>query len=62
MSTVSILACLDRLERALHIDEPEDNHHALERVLAQLDLIAERQRACGDWQEPTEAEKAAFLA
>jgi hypothetical protein len=40
MSVASILARLDRIERALRIDEPEDNH-ALEHILAALDLIAE---------------------
>jgi hypothetical protein len=52
-----ILARLDRLERALHLDEPEDNH-ALERLMAEMDLTAARLRASPDWRDPTPAELA----
>jgi hypothetical protein len=61
MSVAPILARLDRLERALRIDEPEDNH-ALEHILAALDLIAERNKRTPGWAEPTPEQLAASLA
>jgi hypothetical protein len=52
MNTASILARLARLERALHLDEP-DHDRSLEQVLKQLDIMGERMRAQPGWKPPT---------
>jgi hypothetical protein len=56
----TLLSRLEKLE-ARHLPEPADDG-ALERVMAMLDLIEERQRKRGNWQEPTQEELDAFLA
>jgi hypothetical protein len=62
MSMARILARLDRLERALHIDEPADKSVLVERLMAETDLVAARLRASPNYTEPTPEENATYWA
>jgi hypothetical protein len=50
MSTASILARLARLEKALNLEEPEDDG-AGERVRRMLETMATNMRAAPGWKE-----------